>query len=95
MQYAVCPGSGQLPHADDGSYLFTMAANSVIFDNSKVMCATGIPPIRFTSFREGAARAIDYMLAHPEQQQEDPAFDAFCDRAEQAMEAAKETLLKE
>ena len=24
---------GQLPHADDGSYLFTMAANSVIFDN--------------------------------------------------------------
>ena len=66
--------------------------NSVIFDNSKVMCATGIPPIRFTPFREGAKRSVAYILNHPELQQEDPEFDAFCDRVEQIMEAAGEAI---
>ncbi len=69
--------------------------NSVIFDNSKVMCATGIPPIHFTPYREGAKRSIDYVLSHPELQKEDPAFDAFCDRVEAAMNAAAELLLEE
>ena len=69
--------------------------NSVIFDNSKVMCATGIPPIHFTPYREGAKRSIDYILSHPELQKEDPAFDAFCDRVEAAMNAAAELLLEE
>ena len=70
-------------------------SNSVIFDNSKVMCATGIPPIHFVSYREGSKRAIDYFLSHPELQKEDPAFDAFCDRVEAAMAAAEKTLLEE
>ena len=63
-------------------------SNSVIFDNSKVMCATGIPPIHFTPFREGAKRSVRYFLEHPEMQTEDPEFDAFCDRVEAAMDAA-------
>ena len=84
----------QVKQYDYNGALLGDKTNSVIFDNSKVMCATGIPPIRFTPFREGAARAIDYLLSHPELQREDPAFDAFCDRAEQAMNAAKEALLK-
>lgn len=69
--------------------------NSVIFDNSKVMCATGIPPIRFTPFREGAKRSVEYFLSHPEMQREDPEFDAFCDRVEAAMAAAEKLLLEE
>ena len=67
----------------------------MIFDNSKVMCATGIPPIRFTPFREGAKRSVEYFLSHPEMQREDPEFDAFCDRAEAAMAAAEKLLLEE
>ena len=70
-------------------------SNSVIFDNSKVMCVTGIPPIQFVRYREGAKRSIDYILSHPELQLEDPEFDAFCDRVEAAMAAAEKTLLEE
>ena len=70
-------------------------SNSVIFDNSKVMCVTGIPPIKFTPYSEAAKRSIDYLLSHPEAQKEDPDFDAFCDRAEAAMAAAESVLLEE
>ena len=63
-------------------------ANSVIFDNSKVWCDTGIAPVRFIPFREGIQASLAYYRAHPEKQTEDPAFDDFCDRAEAAMNAA-------
>lgn len=54
-------------------------ACTVVFDCSKLkravpdFCAT-------TPFHEGVRRAIDYILAHPEAQTEDPEFDAWCDR---------------
>ena len=68
-------------------------ANSVIFDNSKVMCATGIEPIRFRPFRKGARDSLAYFLSHPEAQRADTDFDAFCDRAQDAMCAAAKVLL--
>lgn len=68
--------------------------NSVLFDNGKVYRDTGIAPIRYTPFREGARRSVDYFLSHPETQREDPDFDAFCDRCEAAMRAAEDILLK-
>ena len=43
-------------------------------------------------FEQGVRRTIDYILAHPECQQEDPAFDAWCDRVIAAVEAAKASL---
>lgn len=68
--------------------------NSVLFDNGKVYRDTGIAPIRYTPFREGARRSVEYFLSHPETQREDPDFDAFCDRCEAAMRAAEDILLK-
>ena len=82
------------PQYDFAGALLGDKANSVIFDNSKVMCATGIPPIRFTPYEAGAKKSLDYLLNHPEMQIADPAFDAFCDRAERAMERARQTLLE-
>lgn len=37
--------------------------------------------------------SIDYILSHPEQQQEEPEFDEWCDRVIVAVEEAKEKLL--
>ncbi|MBQ9197670.1 MAG: NAD-dependent epimerase/dehydratase family protein [Clostridia bacterium] len=84
----------QVKQYDFRGQLLGDKANSVIFDNSKVMCATGIPPIRFLSYREGAGRSIAYFLSHTELQRADPDFDAFCDRAEAAMAAARQSLLE-
>ena len=85
----------QCPQYDFCGSLLGDKANSVQFDNGKVYRDTGIAPIRYTSFREGAARSVAYFLSHPEAQREDPAFDAFCDRVERAMQAAKSMLLEE
>ena len=85
----------QCPQYDFCGSLLGDKANSVQFDNGKVYRDTGIAPIRYTSFREGAARSVAYFLSHPEAQREDPAFDAFCDRVERAMQAAKSILLEE
>ena len=85
----------QVKQYDFNGALLGDKSNSVIFDNSKVMCATGIPPIHFLSYREGSKRTLDYMLSHPELQQEDPAFDAFCDRVEAAMQAAQRMIVEE
>ncbi len=68
-------------------------SNNAIFDNSRIkalvpgFCAT----IRFD---QGARRCLKYMLAHPETQVEDPEFDAWCDRVIEALEEAKEKVLK-
>lgn len=68
-------------------------SNSVQFDNAKAERVTGIAPIDFTPFSEGAKKSVSYFLSHPEMQQEDPEFDAFCDRVEAAMAAAEQVLL--
>lgn len=54
-------------------------ANSVVFDNRKLKAA--VPDFRPTvRFEQGVAEAIANVMAHPELQQEDPAFDAWCDQ---------------
>jgi hypothetical protein len=40
-------------------------------------------------FHVGAEKALNYILAHPECQQEDPDFDAWCDKVIAALETAK------
>ena len=63
-------------------------AVTVVFDCSKLKCA--VPGYQATvRFEEGVRRCVDYILAHPELQQEDQEFDAWCDRVIEALEAAK------
>lgn len=65
-------------------------ACTVVFDCSKLkravpgFCAT-------TPFHVGVRRTVDYILAHPEAQTEDPEFDAWCDRVIEVMEHVKAT----
>ncbi len=62
---------------------------SVVFDNSKIKrlapdMGTHIP------FHRGVMTALDYILSHPEEcQEEDPEFDAWCDRVIETLENAK------
>ena len=66
-------------------------ANTVLFDNAKLKRA--VPGFQATvRFEQGVRRTIANVLAHPEYQQEDPAFDAWCDRVIGALEAAKAAL---
>ena len=62
-------------------------ANSVVFDNAKLKRAVPdfVPTVRF---EEGIRDTIANILAHPEQQREDPEFDEWCDRVIEAQEAA-------
>ena len=72
----------------EGSLLGDKAV-SVVFDNAKLK---RIAPDMGTSvpFSKGVRMALDYILSHPEEcQQEDPSFDAWCDRVIEALEAAK------
>ena len=63
-------------------------AVTVVFDCSKLKRA--VPGFQATTrFDEGARRCVNYILAHPELQEEDPAFDAWCDRVILALEEAK------
>lgn len=63
-------------------------ACTVLFDNRKVKRA--VPDfICTTRFDLGARKSIEYILAHPECQTEDPEFDAWCDRVISALEEAK------
>ncbi len=63
-------------------------AVAVVFDCSKLKRA--VPGYQATvRFEEGVRRCVDYILAHPELQQEDQEFDAWCDRVIEALEAAK------
>lgn len=43
-----------------------------------------------TRFDEGVRRCVDYILAHPELQVDDPEFDQWCDRVIAAQERAKQ-----
>lgn len=77
---------------DMGGNLIGDKANTVIFDNTKVKRA--VPGfVCTTRFDQGARMAVEHMLAHPELQEEDPEFDACCDRVIAALEAAKKSLL--
>ncbi len=61
---------------------------SVVFDNRKLKRA--VPDMKTTvPFHVGVRGALDYILAHPECQKEDPDFDAYCDRVIAALEKAK------
>ena len=63
-------------------------AATVVFDCSKLKRV--VPGFQATvRFEEGVRRCIKYILAHPELQQEEPEFDAWCDRVIQALEEAK------
>jgi len=64
-------------------------ANTVVFDNSKVKSL--VPDFKAEiSAREGIKKAVDYILAHPELQADDPEFDAFCDKVISKLESLKE-----
>ena len=61
---------------------------SVVFDNRKLKRA--VPDMKTAvPFHVGVRKALDYILAHPECQREDPDFDAYTDRVVAALEKAK------
>lgn len=63
-------------------------AVTVVFDCSKLKRV--VPGFQATvRFEEGVRRCVKYILAHPELQQEEPEFDAWCDRVIKALEEAK------
>ncbi len=66
---------------------------SSVFDISKLRRI--VPDMRTTiPFDQGIRLALDYVLAHPEEcQQEDPEFDAWCDRVILALEESKQKVL--
>ena len=64
---------------------------TVIFDCSKLKRA--VPGFQcVTRFDEGVRRCVAYLLAHPELQEEDPEFDAWCDKVIAAQESAKKNV---
>ena len=66
-------------------------AVTVVFDCTKLKRA--VPGFQATTrFDEGVRRCVAYILAHPELQEEDPEFDAWCERVIAAQEAAKANL---
>ena len=67
-------------------------AVSAVFDNRKLKRL--VPDMKTTvPFHQGVRIALDYVLSHPEEcQQEDPEFDAWCDRVIAALEKAKESV---
>ena len=64
----------------------------VIFDNSKLKRAVPSfqPSVRF---EQGIRTTIEYIIAHPELQKEDPEFDVWCDRVIDALEQAKKVIV--
>lgn len=74
------------PYNLRGELLGDKAAN-VTFDNSKIKRL--VPSfVCTTSMAEGIRECVDYMLKHPEEQDMDPEFDAWCDRIVGCMNAA-------
>jgi len=67
-------------------------AVTVVFDCTKLKRA--VPGFQATvRFDEGVRRCVDYILAHPELQVEDPEFDAWCDRVIEAQENVKHSMI--
>lgn len=68
-------------------------AATVIFDCSKLKRV--VPGFQATTrFEEGVLHSINYILNHPECQQEDPVFDEWCDKLINMLEEAKRQLKK-
>ena len=64
---------------------------TVMFDCAKLKRA--VPGFQATTrFDEGVRRCVQYILAHPELQIEDPEFDQWCDRIIAAQEQAKRSI---
>jgi len=62
-------------------------SNTVVFDNSKLKRL--VPDFAATTrVDQGIKSTVQHILAHPEHQQEDPEFDAYCDRVIHAINAA-------
>ena len=61
---------------------------TVVFDCSKLKRA--VPGFQaVTRFDQGVRRCVEYLLAHPEMQVEDPEFDSWCDRVVKMQEQAR------
>lgn len=66
---------------------------SVVFDNSKLKRL--VPQMTtYVPFHKGVRMALDYVLSHPDQYEEDPEFDLFCDSVIGAMEKAMDEVRK-
>lgn len=67
-------------------------SNSVVFDNSKIKRA--VPGFICTvRADQGLRSTVRHILATPSLQQEDPEYDAYCDRVIAALEKAKQSLI--
>ena len=67
-------------------------SHTVVFDNSKLKRI--VPGFQATvNFCEGVRRTVATVLANPDLQKPDPAFDAWCDRVIEAQEAAKKAVI--
>lgn len=68
-------------------------AESVVFDNTKLKNA--VPGFKATvRMEEGIRKTVEYVLSHPECQNDDPEFDQWCDRVISALENAKKEINK-
>jgi nucleoside-diphosphate-sugar epimerase len=66
-------------------------AVSVVFDNTKLKRL--VPQMTTTiPFHKGVRISLKYILEHPEKYEDDPEFDAFCDKIIDALEAAKNNI---
>jgi nucleoside-diphosphate-sugar epimerase len=67
-------------------------AVSVCFDCTKLKRA--VPGFQATTrFDEGVRRCVEYVLAHPELQTEDPEFDIWCDKVIETQEKARQGVI--
>ncbi len=80
---------------DMGDGLLGDKSVCVVFDNSKLKRL--VPGMRTrVPFHIGARRALDYIMAHPEEcQKEDPEFDSWCDKVIEAQENALKTFVSQ
>ena len=84
---SVCPASYDL----EGNLIGDKAA-TVIFDCTKLK--RSVPGFQATTrFDEGVRCCVEYILAHPELQVEDPEFDQWCDKVIEAQEQAKKIII--
>jgi nucleoside-diphosphate-sugar epimerase len=66
-------------------------ANTVVFDNAKIKRL--VPEFNATiRFDQGVKETVEYILSHPELQEEDPEFDAWCDKLIATLDEAAEKI---
>ncbi|MCR5420389.1 MAG: SDR family oxidoreductase [Lachnospiraceae bacterium] len=69
-------------------------SNSVVFDNSKLKRL--VPSVTTTvPFHKGVRMALEYVLSHKDEYEEDPEFEDFCDRIISALDRVKSELISE